>query len=156
MVERKAYVDVNVFVYWLGAHPEHGESSLQWVRKIEEAPRGTFTTSTLTLYQLPVIISGLTGGSLKDADTLTSILEPVTNLPGLTIEPFRQEDTTDALSLAKTYGLDYEDALHLATAQRAGAKTIISNDKDFDKTPLKRTLQDPTHREGKIRKNRLS
>jgi len=136
--ERKAYVDINVFVYWLGAHPEHGESALQRIRKMEAAPRGTYTTSALTLYQLPVIISGLTDRTLKD--TVAAILEPVTNLPGLTIEPLRLEDTTDALSLMRTHGLDYEDALHLASAQRAGAKTIISNDQDFDKTPLKRTM----------------
>ncbi len=140
MVERKAYVDVNTFVYWLGAHPEHGESALQWIRKMEAAPRGTYTTSALTLYQLPVIISGLTGRTLKDADTVAAILEPVTSLPGLTITPLRQEDTTDALNLTRTHGLDYEDALHLATAQRAGAETIISNDQDFDKAPLKRTM----------------
>ena len=86
------------------------------------------------------IISRLTDRTPKDTDTLASILEPLTSLPGLTIEPFRQEDATDALRLAKKYTLDYEDALHLATAQRAEAKTIISNDKDFDKTPLTRTL----------------
>jgi len=140
MVDRRTYVDVNIFVYWLGAHPEHGESSLRWIRKMEEAPRDTYTTSALTLYQLPVIISGLTDRTPKDTDTLASILEPLTSLPGLTIEPFWQEDATDALRLAKKYTLDYEDALHLATAQRAEAKTIISNDKDFDKTPLTRTL----------------
>lgn len=140
MVERKVYVDVNVFVYWLGAHPEHGESALQWIRKMEAAPRGTYTTSALTLYQLPVIISGLTGKTLKDADMVVATLEPVTSLSGLTIEPLRLEDTTNALKLMRAHSLDYEDALHLATAQRAGAKTIISNDQDFDKAPLKRAM----------------
>jgi len=40
----------------------------------------------------------------------------------------------------KEYDLDYEDALHLATALRNNVKKIISNDQDFDKTPLKRTF----------------
>ena len=40
----------------------------------------------------------------------------------------------------KAYDIDYEDALHLATALRVGAKEIVSNDKDFDKTPLTRVL----------------
>ncbi|MCC6024602.1 MAG: PIN domain-containing protein [Thaumarchaeota archaeon] len=38
----------------------------------------------------------------------------------------------------KEYGLDYEDALHLAVALRNKAEEIISNDQDFDRTPLKR------------------
>jgi predicted nucleic acid-binding protein len=38
----------------------------------------------------------------------------------------------------KEYGLDYEDALHLAAALRSKVREIISNDQDFDKTPLKR------------------
>jgi predicted nucleic acid-binding protein len=36
--------------------------------------------------------------------------------------------------------LDYEDSLHLAVAIRSGAKEIISNDKDFDSTQIKRTM----------------
>jgi predicted nucleic acid-binding protein len=38
------------------------------------------------------------------------------------------------------YNLNYEDALHLAAALRNKAKQIISNNQDFDKTPLKRTF----------------
>ena len=36
--------------------------------------------------------------------------------------------------------LDYEDSLHLSVARRVGAKEIVSNDKDFDKIPLKRMI----------------
>lgn len=48
------------------------------------------------------------------------------------------EELTQAAKLMKEYSLDYEDAVHLATALRNKAKEIISNDEDFDKTPLKR------------------
>jgi len=44
----------------------------------------------------------------------------------------------NALNFMEKYDLDYEDSLHLATAIRMGINKIISNDKDFDKTPLKR------------------
>ena len=68
------------------------------------------------------------------------MVNPVTNLKGLVIEPLRPEDFTRALDLMEEYSLDYEDSLHLSVAVRAEAKEIISNDKDFDKTPLKRTI----------------
>jgi predicted nucleic acid-binding protein len=44
----------------------------------------------------------------------------------------------ELVDLMKEYGLDYEDDLHLAVALRNKAKEIISNDQDFDRTPLKR------------------
>jgi predicted nucleic acid-binding protein len=39
-----------------------------------------------------------------------------------------------------TYKIDYEDALHLAVAARIGSQEIVSSDKDFNRTPLKRTI----------------
>jgi predicted nucleic acid-binding protein len=40
----------------------------------------------------------------------------------------------------ETYKLDYEDSLHLAVAIRVNAQEILSNDKDFDVAPIKRTI----------------
>jgi predicted nucleic acid-binding protein len=36
--------------------------------------------------------------------------------------------------------IDYEDALHLTAAIKAGATEIVSNDKDFDGTAIKRVF----------------
>lgn len=52
--------------------------------------------------------------------------------------PLTVEDVVQATNLMVEYSLNYEDALHLAIALRNGAKEILSNDKDFDETPLKR------------------
>ncbi|WP_083756250.1 type II toxin-antitoxin system VapC family toxin [Hyperthermus butylicus] len=38
------------------------------------------------------------------------------------------------------YGLDFEDAVHLAVAMRNGVTEIVSNDSDFDSTPLRRVF----------------
>ncbi|MEM2153237.1 MAG: type II toxin-antitoxin system VapC family toxin [Candidatus Bathyarchaeia archaeon] len=54
------------------------------------------------------------------------------------IAPLTLEDVTQATKLMREYNLDYEDAIHLAAALRNKAKEIISNDEDFNKTPLKR------------------
>ena len=35
MVENKIYVDINVFVYWLGGHPKLGKTAYKWIREIE-------------------------------------------------------------------------------------------------------------------------
>ncbi|MEM3403448.1 MAG: type II toxin-antitoxin system VapC family toxin [Nitrososphaeria archaeon] len=138
MVDPESYVDINVFVYWLGNHPTFGETAYEWIKKIEKSTRGKYVTSTLTIYQTLVIIAGLTGKNLKVQELIIEIVNSIKSLPGLTITPLTIEDISQATKLITEYDLDYEDALHLATALRNKAKEIISNDKDFDKTPLKR------------------
>ena len=66
MVGSKRYVDVNVFIYWLGGHPRYGETAKKWVKRMEEE-KG-FITSTLTLYEGLIIMSGLTGKSLSNRE----------------------------------------------------------------------------------------
>ena len=140
MVDSPRYVDINIFVYWLGKHPTLGKVALEWIRRIEVSSRGSYVTSSLTLYEALVIISGLVGRSLKDKTLIERVVNPIMNLKGLVIEPLRPEDYIRALDLMEEYSLDYEDSLHLSVAKRKGAKEIISNDKDFDKTPLKRMI----------------
>ena len=138
MVDPEGYIDVNVFIYWLGNHPVFGQTAYKWVKKVEEASRGKYVTSALTLYQTLVIIAGLADENLRDEKLVGEIVGSIISLPGLTITPLTVEDLTQATKLMKEYGLDYEDALHLAAALRNKAKEIISNDEDFDKTPVKR------------------
>jgi uncharacterized protein len=138
MVDRPRYVDVNVFVYWLGNHPKFGKTAFEWIKKIENSPRGEYVTSSITLYELLVVIAGLTGKNLRDKIFVEEVLNSVTQIKGLAIEPLKQEDFNKALDLMKKYPLDYEDALHLTVATRTKAQEIVSNDKDFDAAPIKR------------------
>ena len=138
MVDPESYVDINIFVYWLGNHPTYGKQAHQWIKKIEEAPRGKYATFSLALYQTLVIMAGLTGKNLKDQKLIEEITHSITGLPSLTIIPLTEKDIIQATSLMKEYRLDYEDAIHLAAALKSKANEIISNDQDFDKTPLKR------------------
>ena len=140
MVDDSSYVDINIFVYWLGNHPEFGETAHKWVKKIEDSPRGKYVTSSLTLYETLVIIAGLTGRSLKDQAFTEAVINSLTQIKGLIIEPLRPEDFTKAVGLMKEYNLDYEDSIHLAVALRAGAQEILSNDKDFDLAPIRRNM----------------
>ncbi|MEM2882460.1 MAG: type II toxin-antitoxin system VapC family toxin [Candidatus Bathyarchaeia archaeon] len=137
-MEAETYVDINAFIYWLGGHPSFGRRAYEWVKRIEEAPRGKYATSSLTVYEALVIIAGLAKRSLGDARFVGGVVNSIANLRGLSIEPLRAEYLSRALGLMEEYGLDYEDSIHLATALGAGAREIISNDGDFDKTPLKR------------------
>lgn len=140
MVDKLSYVDINIFVYWLGNHPKFGETAYKWIKKIENSPRGKYVTSSLTLYETLVIIAGLTGRSLKDKAFTEDVINSITRIKSLTIEPLKPEDFVKAVDLMKEYNLDCEDSIHLAVATRTGVQEILSNDKDFDVVPIKRYI----------------
>lgn len=140
MVDVASYVDVNIFVYWLGNHPSLGKTAYKWIKKIENAPKGEYATSSLTLYETLIIIAGLTSRNLKDKRLVEDVIDSMTHLKGLLIEPLKPEDLIQAVELMKKYDIDYEDSIHLTVALRKGAKKIVSNDKDFDSTQLRRTF----------------
>ena len=136
--ERK-YVDVNVFVYWLTGEKKYLNRAKKWIEEIE-LRRGKFYTSVLTIYEVMVIIAGLTGRNLKDKELIETILKALTSLPGLNFVNLEEKDFEKAIELMDKYHLDLEDALHLASALKVGAKTIITNDEDFERADIKRVF----------------
>jgi len=140
MVAEPRYVDVNVFVYWLGGHPVYGERAREWIRRLERGAPREYVTSSLTVYETAVVLAGLTGRSLGDAEFAGGVVDAFARLRGLAIEPLKSEDLARAAELMEEYELDYEDSVHLAVALRVGSATIVSNDRDWDKTPISRVF----------------
>lgn len=91
-MEVKRYVDANIFIYWLGGHPVFGDRAHQWVKRIEGASKGEYVTSSLTFYEAVTIITGLTGGSSRDASLVNGVVEPILNLKGLKPVPLTSDD----------------------------------------------------------------
>lgn len=91
--------------------------------------RGEFVTSSLTVYEVLVIVAGLTGSSLRDKGFVEAVVGAVTRVKGLVVEPLKSEDFARAVGLMEECGLDFEDAVHLAVALRVDAKEIVSNDR---------------------------
>lgn len=138
-MDEKTYLDVNVFIYWLGGHPTFGPAALRWICEVEEA-RGQFITSALTIYEALVVMGGLTGRTLKERTFAEDVLKAIIGLRGLQVEPLNVSQYSDALELMDTYGLDYEDALHLAVALQVKAQRIVTNDRDYEGTALVRVF----------------
>jgi len=99
VVEGSRYVDVGVFVYWLGGHPVYGERSYEWIRRIEAATPREYLTSSLTVYEALAVLAGLTGRKLSDQEFVQDVVEAFTRLRGLRIVPLRGEDITRAVQL---------------------------------------------------------
>ena len=135
METTRYYIDVNVFVYWLGEHPLFGKTAHEWIQKISKTSLSSsieYVTSSLTVYEVLCVLAGLAGKNLKNRPFIEQITGALTQLKGLTIEPLKPNDLIVATELLSSNKLDYKDALHLAVAKRIGAQKIITNDKDFD------------------------
>jgi predicted nucleic acid-binding protein len=127
------YVDVNVFVYWLTDHPIFGQQASKIIRGIEMGKKAC--TSSLTIWLLHIFLA-------REAEDYSEIvlLERIQELPHLKIVPLEMEDFMRGIQCKNEYGIDLEDALHYAVAQRIGAQTIYSNDADFEKTDITRVF----------------
>src|SRR4030067_1430395 len=112
MVKKPRYVDVNIFVYWLGNHPKYAQTAWKWIEKIEGSQRGEYVTTSLTLYEALIVLGGLTGRNLKDKNFVSQVISPITSLKALTIEPLKSEDFRKASELMNECELDYDDTLH--------------------------------------------
>ena len=139
-MEPKRYVDVNIFVYWLGGHPTFGERAKSWISNIEKSRRRTYYTSILTIYETIIIIAGILGRNLRDHEIVERIINAFSELEALEVIPLTRTIAVEALKTMKKYGLDYEDSVHLATALAVKASEIVSHDKDFDKASIKRVF----------------
>ena len=109
-------------------------------RKIINSSPKEFITSSLTIYEALYILAGLSGTNLKNKRFVQQITLSLTEIKGLTIEPLKPEDLTNAAELMNDNKIDYEDALHLAVATRTGVKEIITNDKRFNVVNIKRVF----------------
>lgn len=128
------YVDVNVLFYWLTNHEELGDTATTIIRRIENGEKAV--TSTLTLWLLHILLERTTEN--YDPNVLVDRLRKI---KFLRIVPLNQKHFEKAIILSQEYGLDLEDAIHLAVALENRCQIIYSNDKDFDRTPLKRKFE---------------
>ena len=133
----KTYLDVNVFVYWLTDSNEFGEKAYHWIKLISEEPH-EYITSSLTIYETAIIIAGQIGKSLNDKNLINQINTAFSELINLEIIPLTSKYLLEAPVLMNEFNLDFEDSIHLNTALDNDATQIVSNDRDFDKTPLTR------------------
>ena len=121
------YLDANVFIYAALYSGEKGDNARKILMELPYSEKSI--TSALTLDEVIWVI-------WKETDRKTGILEGknmmrMTNLDILPVEP---KDINLAFKLMEQYEkLKPRDATHLGVALNSGAKTIISDDGDFDK-----------------------
>lgn len=127
------YVDTNIWIYAMIAHPRYGERCKEILSKIE-AEELEAAISTQVLGE----IAGVLYSKYKVKDT-TSQLNAVLSYPMdvYIIHP-------DAIRVAAEYSRDYNitpyDGIHIAVAVENNISEMISADKELDKTDLIRRI----------------
>ncbi len=129
------YVDVNIFVYWLNAHPEFGETATGIMERIEAGEKAV--TSSLTPWLLHALFKKT--GAVRYSHSL--LMERLSNIINLYFAPLNIDVYSKSSALSDKYRLDFEDAIHLAVALDYSAEAIYSNDEDFDRSPIKRLFE---------------
>jgi predicted nucleic acid-binding protein len=70
---------------------------------------------------------------IRDLGAAWSAIENIEQIENLKIAGVGVEVMRLSLELSRNYGLLSNDAVHLATMQKEGAKTLASNDRDFER-----------------------
>lgn len=130
------YIDTNIWIYAIIAHPKYGEKCKQILKKIE-TKRLEAAISTQVLGE----VAGVLYSKYKVKDT-TSQLNAILSYP-IGIYIVHPDTVRVAAEYARDYGVTPYDGIHIALAVEYNVTDIISGDKELDKVDLIRRT-DPT------------
>lgn len=119
----RAYIDTNIFVYSMFAHPVFGETCREIVDDLEA---GVIQGVASTLVPLEVMSVAVEHDPSKAGIAVNSLY----SLP-LTIVEVSQDILLSASEIVSKYNLAGYDATHVATSLKSDTQTIISNDDEF-------------------------
>ena len=115
------FVDTNVFIYALTAHPQFGTTAKRILERIE---KGEATlTSTLVLCEVAWVLEAMG----KQGD-IKPTLEKILSYKTLEVADFSEDDLLMGANNMTTENLDFNDGVNLALMIRLGVSEIYSND----------------------------
>jgi predicted nucleic acid-binding protein len=123
------YIDTNIWVYAIIAHPKYGEKCKQILKKIE-AKKLEAAISTQVLGE----VAGVLYNKYKVKDT-TSQLNAILSYP-IDIYIVYPDTIRVAAEYARDYGITPYDGIHIALAVENNITDMISADKELDKVEL--------------------
>lgn len=120
------FVDSNIFLYVVQAHPQFGKVSKDILKRIDKGEKAV--TSLVNLAEICWWLEKHGKG-----DQIEDELKLITSILNLEIASLTPEDFLLAGKLIKEHGIDFNDCIILSVMRRLEIKGIYSNDPDFDK-----------------------
>jgi len=120
------FVDTNIFLYAVQAHPQFGRVSKEILERIDKGEKAV--TSLINLAEICWWLEKHGAGERTENELMLA-----TSILNLEFAPLILEDFLLASKFVKEYKTDFNDCLALAVMKRLGIKKIYSNDPDFDR-----------------------
>ena len=121
------FVDTNIFIYALTAHPLFGKTAKNILERIENGEPAV--TSILVLCEVAWVLEAM--GRQGD---IKSTLEKLTSFKTLKVISFNSDDLLVGANNMSTEKVDFNDGVNLALMMRLGITEVYSNDqKHFGK-----------------------
>ena len=115
------FVDTNVFIYALTAHPRFGENARRILERIEGGEAAV--TSTLVLCEVAWVLEAM--GRQGD---VKSTLEKVLSYRTLEVVEFSGDDLLMGANNMAIHDVDFNDGVNVAIMMRLGVSEAYSND----------------------------
>jgi len=117
------FVDTNVFIYVVTAHPTFGITARRILERIEAGEEAM--TSTLVLCEVAWVLE-----AMGRQGEISATLEKVLSYRSLKVVDFDADDLiVGSLNLAN-YRVDFNDGVNLAVMERNGVTEAYSNDEE--------------------------
>lgn len=115
------FVDSNVFIYALTAHPHFGKTAKNILERIEKGEAAV--TSTLVLCEIAWVLEAMgRQGGIKPT------LEKILSYKTLEVVDFNEDDLLMGASNMAAENIDFNDGVNLALMMRLGVLEVYSND----------------------------
>jgi len=115
------FVDTNIFIYALTAHPKFGKTAKNILERIENGEEAV--TSTLVLCEVAWVLEAMGRQS-----SIKPTLEKIMSYPTLKVVDISQDDLLLGATNMNTEKIDFNDGVNLALMMRTGISEVYSND----------------------------
>ena len=117
----KRFVDTNVFIYTITAHPRFGKIAKNILERIEEGEAAL--TSTLVLCEVAWVLEAMgRQGDIKPT------IEKIMSYQTLDVIDFSEDDLLIGANNMSAEQIDFNDGVNLALMMRLGILEVYSND----------------------------
>ena len=115
------FVDTNIFIYTLTAHPRFGKTSKDILERIQKGEKAI--TSTLVMCEVAWVLEAMgRQGDIKPT------LEKIMSYRTLEIVSYVPDDLLVGANNMATENIDFNDGVNLALMMRLGVSDVYSND----------------------------
>ena len=117
----KRFIDANVFIYSITAHPRFGKIAKNILERIQEGEAAL--TSTLVLCEVAWVLEAMgRQGDIKPT------LEKIMSFRTLEVMDFNEDDLLIGANNMSLEQVDFNDGVNLALMMRLGILEVYSND----------------------------